>query len=173
MKNYYLTTPIYYPSAKPHMGHAYSSISAYVIARYKRLEGYDVKLLTGTDEHGQKIQKSAIKENLSPIDFCNQISKVFLDLTKQLNLSNTDFIRTTETRHVETVQKLWKILEKNNKIYLSKYSGWYSVSDEAFYSDSEIIEDNGKKVSLSSGSKVEWVEEESFFLNYLNTKIFC
>ena len=145
------------------MGHAYSSISADVIARYKRLEGYDVKFLTGTDEHGQKIQKSAIKENLSPIDFCNKISKVFLDLTKQLNLSNTDFIRTTETRHVETVQKLWKTLEKNNKIYLSKYSGWYSVSDEAFYSDSEIIEDNGKKVSLSSGSKVEWVEEESFF----------
>ena len=87
------------------MGHAYSSISADVIARYKRLEGYDVKFLTGTDEHGQKIQKSAIKENLSPIDFCNKISKVFLDLTKQLNLSNTDFIRTTETRHVETVQK--------------------------------------------------------------------
>ena len=172
-KSFYITTPIYYPSAKPHMGHAYSSISADVIARYKRLEGYDVKFLTGTDEHGQKIQKSAIKENLSPIDFCNKISKVFLDLTKQLNLSNTDFIRTTETRHVETVQKLWKILENNNKIYLSKYSGWYSVSDEAFYSDSEIIEDNGKKVSLSSGSKVEWVEEESFFLNYLNTKIFC
>ncbi|MDA0377803.1 MAG: methionine--tRNA ligase, partial [Proteobacteria bacterium] len=146
------------------MGHAYSSISADVIARYKRLEGYDVKFLTGTDEHGQKIQKSAIKENLSPIDFCNKISKVFLDLTKQLNLSNTDFIRTTETRHVETVQKLWKILEKNNKIYLSKYSGWYSVSDEAYYSEEEIENlENGKKICRVTGSIVEWVEEESFF----------
>ncbi len=163
-KSFYITTPIYYPSAKPHMGHAYSSISADVIARYKRLEGYDVKFLTGTDEHGQKIQKSAIKENLSPIDFCNKISKVFLDLTKQLNLSNTDFIRTTETRHVETVQKLWKILEKNNKIYLSKYSGWYSVSDEAYYSEEEIENlENGKKICRVTGSIVEWVEEESFF----------
>ncbi len=168
-KSFYITTPIYYPSAKPHMGHAYSSISADVIARYKRLEGYDVKFLTGTDEHGQKIQKSAIKENLSPIDFCNKISKVFLDLTKQLNLSNTDFIRTTETRHVETVQKLWKILEKNNKIYLSKYSGWYSVSDEAYYSEEEIENlESGKKICRVTGSIVEWVEEESFFLNYLN-----
>ena len=146
------------------MGHAYSSISADVIARYKRLEGYDVKFLTGTDEHGQKIQKSAIKENLSPIYFCNKISKVFLDLTKQLNLSNTDFIRTTETRHVETVQKLWKILEKNNKIYLSKYSGWYSVSDEAYYSEEEIENlESGKKICRVTGSIVEWVEEESFF----------
>ena len=163
-KSFYITTPIYYPSAKPHMGHAYSSISADVIARYKRLEGYDVKFLTGTDEHGQKIQKSAIKENLSPIDFCNKISKVFLDLTKQLNLSNTDFIRTTETRHVETVQKLWKILEKNNKIYLSKYSGWYSVSDEAYYSEEEIENlESGKKICRVTGSIVEWVEEESFF----------
>ena len=102
-KKYYITTPIYYPSAKPHMGHAYSSISADVIARFKKLDGFDVKFITGTDEHGQKIQKSAIKENLTPINFCDMISKVFLDLTKKLNLSNTDFIRTTEKRHLETV----------------------------------------------------------------------
>ena len=163
-KNFYITTPIYYPSAKPHMGHAYSSISADVIARYKRLEGYDVKFLTGTDEHGQKIQKSAATANLAPIDFCDKISKVFLDLTKQLNLSNTDFIRTTEPRHIETVQKLWKILEKNNKIYLSKYSGWYSVSDEAYYSEEEIENlETDKKICSATGSVVEWVEEESFF----------
>ena len=122
------------------MGHAYSSISADFIARYKRLEGYDVKFVTGTDEHGQKIQKSADKRKLSPNVFCNEISKVFLDLTKTLNLSNTDFIRTTEDRHHKTVQKLWKILEEKKFIYLSKYSGWYSVSDEAFYTESEIVE---------------------------------
>jgi methionyl-tRNA synthetase len=162
-KSFYITTPIYYPSAKPHMGHAYSSISADVIARFKRLDGFDVKFLTGTDEHGQKIQKSAIKENLSPIEFCDKISKVFFDLTKKLNLSNTDFIRTTEKRHSETVQRLWKILEENNKIYLSKYSGWYSVSDEAFYSEDEIETAQGKKTCSATGSSVEWVEEESFF----------
>ena len=145
------------------MGHAYSSISADVIARFKRLDGFDVKFLTGTDEHGQKIQKSAIKENLSPIEFCDKISKVFFDLTKKLNLSNTDFIRTIEKRHSETVQRLWKILEENNKIYLSKYSGWYSVSDEAFYSEDEIETAQGKKTCSATGSSVEWVEEESFF----------
>jgi methionyl-tRNA synthetase len=164
LKNFfYITTPIYYPSAKPHMGHAYSSISADVIARFKRLDGFDVKFVTGTDEHGQKIQKSALKENLTPIDFCDKISKVFLDLTKKLNLSNTDFIRTTENRHTETVQKLWKILEEKNHVYLSKYSGWYSVSDEAFYSEDEIKIVENKKICSATGSVVEWVEEESFF----------
>lgn len=162
-KKYYITTPIYYPSAKPHMGHAYSSISADFIARYKRLEGYDVKFVTGTDEHGQKIQKSADKRKLSPDIFCNEISKVFLDLTKTLNLSNTDFIRTTENRHHKTVQKLWKILEEKKYIYLSKYSGWYSVSDEAFYTESEIIEKDKIKLCEATGSVVEWVEEESYF----------
>jgi len=162
-KKYYITTPIYYPSAKPHMGHAYSSISADFIARYKRLEGYDVKFVTGTDEHGQKIQKSADKRKLSPDIFCNEISKVFLDLTKILNLSNTDFIRTTEDRHHKTVQKLWKILEEKKFIYLSKYSGWYSVSDEAFYTESEIIEKDKMKLCEATGSAVEWVEEESYF----------
>jgi len=162
-KSFFVTTPIYYPSAKPHIGHAYSSISADVIARFKRLDGFDVNFLTGTDEHGQKIQKSALKENLKPIDFCNKISKVFSDLSLALNLSNTDFIRTTEERHINTVQRLWKILEEKNYIYLSKYSGWYSISDEAFYSENEIVEENNKKISLSTKSSVEWVEEESFF----------
>ena len=162
-KSFFVTTPIYYPSAKPHVGHAYSSISADVIARFKRLEGFDVNFLTGTDEHGQKIQKSALNENLKPIDFCNKISKVFSDLSLALNLSNTDFIRTTEKRHKETAQKLWKILEEKNFIYLSKYSGWYSISDEAFYSEDEITDVDNKKISLSTKSIVEWVEEESFF----------
>ena len=162
-KSFYITTPIYYPSAKPHMGHAYSSISADVIARFKRLEDYEVNFLTGTDEHGQKIQKAAEKENKNPQEFCDQISKIFFDLTKTLNLSNTDFIRTTEHRHYDTVQQLWNLLQKNDQIYLSKYSGWYSVSDEAFYTQDEIEEVDGIKRNIASGSSVEWVEEESYF----------
>jgi methionyl-tRNA synthetase len=162
-KNFYITTPIYYPSAKPHMGHAYSSIAADVIARFKKIEGYDVFYLTGTDEHGMKIQKAAEKNNKDPQEFCNEISKAFVDLTKTLNLSNSDFIRTTEQRHKSTVVKLWEILDKNEQIYLSKYAGWYSISDEAYYSEEEIDDLDGKKFSKSSGSPVEWMEEESFF----------
>jgi methionyl-tRNA synthetase len=163
MKNFYLTTPIYYPSAKPHMGHAYSSISADVIARFKRIEGYDVNFLTGTDEHGLKIQRAAEKQKKNPKDFCDEISKNFIELAKKLNLTNTDFIRTTEDRHKKTVAKLWNILEEKNEIYISKYSGWYSVSDEAFYTEDEIEIKSDNKVSKVSGSKVEWMEEESYF----------
>ena len=162
-KNYYITTPIYYPSAKPHMGHAYSSIIADFFARFKKIDGFNVYFLTGTDEHGLKIQRSAEKLNKDPKSFCDEISKTFEDLTKTLNLSNTDFIRTTEERHKVSVQNLWNILEKNNQIFLSKYSGWYSVSDEAFYNEDEVEEKDGLKVAKSSGSAVEWVEEESFF----------
>ncbi len=162
-KNFFITTPIYYPSGKPHMGHAYSSILTDIIARFKRLEGYEVFFLTGTDEHGLKIQKSAEKENKDPIDFCNEVSAVFRNLSNQLNLSNSDFIRTTEDRHKKVVQQLWGILSKNDQIYLSKYSGWYSISDEAYYAEDEIFEEDGKKKSITSGSEVEWMEEESYF----------
>ena len=161
-KNYYITTPIYYPSAKPHMGHAYSSIIADFFARFKRIDGFNVHFLTGTDEHGLKIQRAAENKNIEPLEFCDQISQTFRDLSKTLNLSNTDFIRTTEDRHKKTVQHLWSELEKNDDIYLSKYSGWYSVSDEAYYSEDEIIDKDGKKL-LTSGSPVEWIEEESYF----------
>jgi methionyl-tRNA synthetase len=162
-KNFYITTPIYYPSAKPHMGHAYSSIIADFFARFKKIDGYDVHFLTGTDEHGLKIQRSAEKQNINPLDFCNQISQTFRDLSKTLNLTNTDFIRTTEERHKKTVQHLWNELKKNDDIYLSKYSGWYSISDEAFYTDDEIEEIDGNKIAISSKSSVEWIEEESYF----------
>ena len=162
-KNFYITTPIYYPSAKPHMGHAYSSIIADFFARFKRIDGFDVHFLTGTDEHGLKIQRAAEKNNIDTLQFCNNISQIFKDLSKTLNLTNTDFIRTTEKRHKDSVQYLWNELEKNGDIYLSKYSGWYSVSDEAFYNDEEIQEDNGIKVAISSKSSVEWMDEESFF----------
>ena len=161
--NFYITTPIYYPSAKPHMGHAYSSIVADFFARLKRIQGHKVFFLTGTDEHGQKIQRAAEKSNKDPLKFCDEISKTFRNLSSLLNLSNDDFIRTTEKRHASAVTNLWNILEKKGEIYLSKYSGWYSVSDEAFYNEDEIEDLDGKKVSKSSGSPVEWVEEESYF----------
>ena len=162
-KNYYITTPIYYPSAKPHMGHAYSSIIADFFARFKKIDGFKVFFLTGTDEHGLKIQRAAEEKNIDTLEFCDEISKTFQDLTKILNLTNTDFIRTTEDRHKKTVQYLWNELEKNDEIYLSKYSGWYSVSDEAFYNEDEIEEIKGKKLAISSKSSVEWVDEESYF----------
>ena len=161
--NYYITTPIYYPSAKPHMGHAYSSIVADFFARFKRISEHNVFFLTGTDEHGQKIQRAALEAKKDPLEFCNEISSNFKDLSAILNLSNDDFIRTTEKRHKMAVENLWNILEKKNEIYLSKYSGWYSVSDEAFYSENEIEDKDNVKINKLSGSKVEWVEEESFF----------
>jgi methionyl-tRNA synthetase len=162
-KNFYITTPIYYPSANPHMGHAYTSIVADVFARFKKIDGFNVHFLTGTDEHGLKIQRAAENKNMEPLLFCDEISKTFQNLSKTLNLSNTDFIRTTEERHIKAVQYLWDLLKKNDDIYLSKYSGWYSVSDEAFYSEEEITTNDKKKVSITSGSTVEWVEEESYF----------
>jgi len=162
-KNFYITTPIYYPSGRPHMGHAYSSIIADFFARFKSIDDYNVHFLTGTDEHGLKIQRSAEKVGKDPKEFCDQISQTFKDLSKTLNLSNTDFIRTTEDRHKKTVQHLWSLLEKNDDIYLSNYSGWYSVSDEAFYNEDEIEEIEGKKIAKSSKSTVEWIEEESYF----------
>jgi len=162
-KNFYITTPIYYPSGKPHMGHAYSSIVADVFARFKRLENYNVLFVTGTDEHGQKIQKEAEKNKKDPQNFCDDLSAKFKSLSEILNLSNDDFIRTTEKRHHKSVLEIWKRLVKSGDIYLDKYSGWYSVSDEAFYDDDEIEDRSGEKISIASGSKVEWVEEESYF----------
>jgi len=161
--NYYITTPIYYPSGEPHMGHAYSSILADVFARFNRIAGKNVYFLTGTDEHGLKIQNAAKKNKLEPILYCDKISEVFKNLTKKLNLSNNDFIRTTEKRHHKAVNDLWNKLVKSGDIYLSKYKGWYSVSDEAYYDENEIIEKEGKKISTFSGSLVEWVEEDSYF----------
>ena len=162
-KNFYITTPIYYPSAKPHMGHAYSSIIADFFARFKKIDGFHVHFLTGTDEHGLKIQRAAEEKGIDTLKFCDEISEIFRNLSKTLNLSNTDFIRTTEERHKNSVQYLWDILFQNDEIYLSKYSGWYSVSDEAFYNEDEIETIDGKKIAINSKSTVEWVDEESYF----------
>ena len=162
-KNFYITTPIYYPSGKPHMGHAYSSIIADIFARFKKLEGYNVLFLTGTDEHGLKIQREAEKNKKEPKLFCDELSEKFKELTKILNLSNNDFIRTTEKRHFKSVEEIWSRLVKSGDIYLDKYKGWYSISDEAYYDEDEIKELNGRKISKTSGSPVDWVEEESYF----------
>ena len=162
-KYFYISTPIYYPSAKPHMGHAYSSIIADFFARFKRINGFKVFFLTGTDEHGLKIQRAVENKKIETLEFCDEISKTFRNLSQTLNLSNTDFIRTTEERHKKSVQSLWEVLKKNDEIYLSKYSGWYSVSDEAFYNDDEIEEIDGKKIAKDSKSVVEWMDEESYF----------
>ncbi len=150
------------------MGHAYSSIIADFFARLKTIQGFNVYFLTGTDEHGQKIQRAAEEKKMDPLLFCDEISKTFRDLSVTLNLSNNDFIRTTESRHVKSVENLWNVLEKKGEIYLSKYSGWYSVSDEAFYTESEIEDLDGTKKAIPSGSKVEWVEEESYFFRLSN-----
>ena len=162
-KNFYITTPIYYPSGDPHMGHAYSSIIADIFARFKRLENFNVFFLTGTDEHGLKIQREAEKSNHEVKLFCDLLSNKFKELTKILSLTNSDFIRTTEERHHRSVKAIWNKLVESGDVYLSKYSGWYSVSDEAYYDEKEIINDKGKKIALSSGSLVEWVEEDSYF----------
>ena len=162
-KNFYITTPIYYPSGNPHMGHAYSSIVADVFARFKRLEGKKVYFVTGTDEHGLKIQREAEKNNTDVKIFCDKVSNKFHDLAKTLNLSIDDFIRTTEERHHQSVRAIWNRLLESGDIYLSKYAGWYSVSDEAYYTEDEIMTNNGLKISKSSGSSVDWFEEESYF----------
>ena len=162
-KSFYITTPIYYPSGRPHMGHAYSSIIADIFARFKRIDEYSVMFLTGTDEHGLKMQREAEKKSKDTKLFCDELSSKFKDLTKTLNLSNDDFIRTTEKRHYKAVEEIWNRLVKSKDIYLSKYNGWYSVSDEAYYDEDEIETKDNIKCAKISGSKVEWVEEESYF----------
>ena len=162
-KHYYITTPIYYVNDKPHLGHAYTTIACDVLARFKRLDGYDVFFLTGTDEHGQKVQQAAEKAGIDPQAFTDKVSQNFRDLIPALNFSNDDFIRTTEPRHKKAAQALWKKLVETGNIYLNKYSGWYAVRDEAYYAEDELKDGPGGKKIASSGAECEWVEEESYF----------
>ena len=158
MEKYYITTPIYYVNDKPHLGHAYTSVACDAIARFMRLDGLDVKFLTGTDEHGQKVEKSAEKAGIPPQAFVDEVSEHFRDMAKILNLTNDDFIRTTEPRHIKAAQEMWKKLEAAGDIYLGGYAGWYATRDEAFYQESELVD--GK---APTGADVEWVEEPSYF----------
>ena len=158
--NYYITTPIYYVNDVPHIGHAYTTLACDVIARFKRLDGFNVFFLTGTDEHGQKVELAAKNKGVAPKEFVDEVSQNFRSLLKCMNFSNDDFIRTTEKRHLDSCEKIWKKLLENGSIYLDKYSGWYSVRDEAFYSETEIVDG-----TAPSGAPVEWVEEPSYFFN--------
>ncbi len=163
-KNYYITTPIYYVNGDPHMGHVYTTMACDVLARFKRLDGYNVRFLTGTDEHGLKVYQSARDKGISPQELTDMYSQKFRDLQQQFNLSNDDFIRTTEERHKEGAQALWKKLEEAGDIYLDSYVGWYAVRDEAYYNEDELFEDeDGIKRAKESGAEVKWVEEESYF----------
>ncbi len=157
-KKFYITTPIYYVNDKPHIGHAYTNVISDVIARFKRLDGFNVNFLTGTDEHGQKVEKSALKNSIEKQKYVDKIAQNFIRFTEDLNLSNDDFIRTTEDRHKKFIKNIWDKLTKSNNIYLGKYSGWYSIRDEAYFSKSDLID--GK---APSGSEVEWIEEPSYF----------
>lgn len=158
MNRYCITTPIYYVNDRPHIGHAYTSLACDVLARFQRLSGHRVFFLTGTDEHGQKVEKSAKALGISPQAMADANSAYFRDMMHQLSFSNDDFIRTTESRHVASAQALWQRMQANGHIYLGSYSGWYSVRDEAYYQESELI--NGK---APTGADVEWVEEPSYF----------
>lgn len=161
--SFYITTPIFYPNGVPHIGHAYTAIATDVLARFQRLDGKEVFFLTGTDEHGQKMQQTAENEGISTLELADKNSAVFRKMVETLNCSHDDFIRTTEKRHHKTCQELWKRMEANGDIYQGKYGGWYSVRQEAYFEESETTlgEDGVRREPL--GSTVEWVEEESYF----------
>ena len=161
---YYVTTPIFYPNGQPHIGHAYNAIAADCIARFQRLLGKNVFFLTGTDEHGLKMQQTAEKLGLTPQDLADKNSLVFNEMMTKLGCSNDDFIRTTQERHKIACQEMWKRMLDNGDIYLSKYSGWYSVRQESYYDESEtIVLEDGTRVEKELSSPVEWNEEESYF----------
>jgi methionyl-tRNA synthetase len=158
----YLTTPIYYVNDKPHIGHAYTSLATDVLARWHRLAGREVFFLTGTDEHGQKVEKAAQDAGEAPQAFTDRVSQAFRDLTVTMGFSNDAFIRTTEKRHYASCQALWTQLRERGQIYLGAYEGWYAVRDEAFYGPDELTERDGVKYA-PSGAPVEWVREPSYF----------
>ncbi|HTK13408.1 MAG TPA: methionine--tRNA ligase [Xanthobacteraceae bacterium] len=160
---YFVTTAIAYPNGVPHIGHAYEVIATDAIARFMRLDGYDVFFLTGTDEHGQKMQQTAAKAGLTPAQLLEKNVPRFQAMVERLNCSNDQFIRTTEEQHHKSSAAIWERMAKAGDIYLSKYSGWYSVRDEAFYDESETtVTEDGARMA-PSGTPVEWVEEESYF----------
>ncbi|WP_199086318.1 methionine--tRNA ligase [Bosea sp. ASV33] len=160
---FYLTTAIHYTNGPPHIGHAYEMVASDAIARFKRLDGYDVFAMTGTDEHGQKVQRTAAQNGLSPKEFVDKIAARFEEMEQRLGCSFDRFIRTTDADHKVSTDELWRRMEANGDIYLAKYSGWYSVRDEAFYGEEETtLQPDGTRLG-GQGTPVEWVEEESYF----------
>ncbi len=160
---YYITTPIYYVNDDPHIGHAYTTLACDALARFKRLDGYDVHFLTGTDEHGQKVEKAAADAGVDPQGFTDRVSQRFRDLAVAMNFSNDDFIRTTEDRHTAATQAIWRRLIERGEIYLGAYAGWYAVRDEAFYGEGELLKGADGQKLAPTGAPVDWVEEPSYF----------
>ena len=162
--HFYITTAISYVNAAPHIGHAYEAVGADVMARFKKLDGFDVYFVTGTDEHGQKVEKSAVAAGKNAQQFVDEIAALFKEMCESMNVSFDRFIRTTEDSHKKASQALWKKMEENGDIYLNKYAGWYSTRDEAFYGENELTTlPDGKKISTETKTEVEWVEEDSYF----------
>jgi methionyl-tRNA synthetase len=161
---FYITTAISYPNGAPHIGHAYEVIATDAIARFMRLDGCDVYFLTGTDEHGQKMQQTAAKESMTARELADRNVKLFQAMVERMGASNDDFIRTTEPRHYKSSSAIWEKMAANGDIYLSKYAGWYSVRDEAYYAEDETtLNDQKVRTATKTGTPVEWVEEESYF----------
>ena len=160
---YYITTAIVYPNGAPHVGYAYEVIAADAIARFKRLDGFDVRFQIGSDEHGQKIQQAARREGIDPKAYVDRMVAPFQAFRERLDCSFDRFIRTTDVDHVASAQELWRRMEAKGDIYLGRYAGWYSVRDEAFYDEGEtVLQPDGSRLG-SQGTPVEWVEEESYF----------
>ncbi|MGB4106717.1 MAG: methionine--tRNA ligase [Alphaproteobacteria bacterium] len=160
---FYITTAIAYVNGLPHLGHAYEAILTDVMARFQRLDGKDTWFLTGADEHGEKVAKTAEKNNTSPKAFADINAAAFIEMDKILNISNDDFIRTTEPRHYEASKALWKKLQEQGDIYLGKYEGWYSVRDEAYFTEAELTKNHKGQMITPNGTEAEWVEEASYF----------
>jgi methionyl-tRNA synthetase len=160
---FYITTPIFYPNGPPHIGHAYTALATDAIARFERLDGRDVFFLTGTDEHGLKMQQAAAAEGLTPQALADRNSQRFRDMMRSLNVAFDDFIRTTEPRHHRASEEIWRRMERRGDIYLAKYTGWYSVRQEAYFDEKETTlgADGVRREPL--GSPVEWTEEETYF----------
>jgi methionyl-tRNA synthetase len=162
-KTYYITTAISYPNGAPHIGHAYEVVAADAVARFKRIDGYDVFFMTGTDEHGLKIQQTADRSGTSPKAFVDEMAPTFRAMAERLNCSFDRFIRTTDADHLPSTQELWRRMQERGDIYLSKYEGWYSVRDEAYYDEKELtLQPDGARLA-PTGTPVQWVEEESYF----------
>ena len=162
-RKFYITTAISYPNGAPHIGHAYEAICTDAIARFERLDGKDVFFLTGTDEHGLKMKQTAVKEGITPRALADRNAARFQEMVTALGISHDRFIRTTEEQHYRSSQELWRRMEKAGDIYLGGYAGWYSVRDEAYYGDDETEVVDGKRRSKTTGTEVEWTEEETYF----------
>ena len=160
--SFFITTPIYYVNDVPHIGHAYTTIACDIFSRFNKLKNEDTFFLTGTDEHGQKVEKAALAQNKDTQIFVDEMSNNFRELVPYLGCDNDDFIRTTDKKHISAAQFLWNKLKSNNQIYLSNYEGWYSIRDEAFYQESELTKTENGFVA-PSGATVEWGKEESYF----------